>query len=405
MKLPSVLEIVPPKAPPRGEVTIPGSKSITNRALVLAALMKSGGVGSALWSEDTEVMVECLSRLISRITVMPDREPENRLIGMEGGVIGAAPPMTDPVDLYVGNSGTTARFVAALACLGRGRYRVHGTPRMHERPQAPLFAALRQLGYRIDTPNDMLPAIVHGDGPRPGATCRIRADESSQFASALLLAAPHGGWEVTLEGANAEDDPYIKMTSALVEQAKAHGWDYHIFPVEPDASSASYFWGAKWLLRASDLRIADWPAESLQIDAQFPRLLETFPPVISRRTDLGDSIMTAIVLAPFASAAKTFVDLGRLRVQECERVQALRVELTKCGARIVETGDTLRVEPGPLHGAEIETYNDHRMAMCFAMLGLAVPGMRIRNPECVKKTFPGFFDKLAGLGVTLLPVS
>jgi 3-phosphoshikimate 1-carboxyvinyltransferase len=115
--------------------------------------------------------------------------------------------------------------------------------------------------------------------------------------------------------------------------------------------------------------------------------------------------MTAIVLAPFADSEKTFVDLGRLRVQECERVRALYTELGKCGARIVEEGDTLRVSPGPLHGAEIETYDDHRMAMCFSMLGLVVPGIRIRNPECVKKTFPNFFDKLAeappaGLGAT-----
>ena len=135
-------------------------------------------------------------------------------------------------------------------------------------------------------------------------------------------------------------------------------------------------------------------------------MIRTFPKTISRRHDLGDSIMTAIVLAPFADSEKTFVDLGRLRVQECERVQALYTELAKCGARIREEGDTLRITPGPLHGAEIETYDDHRMAMCFAMLGLVVPGVRIRNPECVRKTFPNFFEKFAeapprGLGVKL----
>ena len=134
---------------------------------------------------------------------------------------------------------------------------------------------------------------------------------------------------------------------------------------------------------------------SSQIDARFPRLMEIFPNSISRNRDLGDSIMTAIVLAPFADQPKTFTDLGRLRLQESERVQALYTELKKCGAVIVEEGDSLRLEPGPLHGAEIETYGDHRMAMCFGVLGLVVPGIRITNPEVVRKTFPDFFQKLS----------
>jgi len=124
-------------------------------------------------------------------------------------------------------------------------------------------------------------------------------------------------------------------------------------------------------------------------------------PSYSRQTDLADSIMTAIVLAPLAASATRFTDLGRLRVQECERVEALRTELGKCGARVDETGDTLTVHPGNLHGAEIETYNDHRVAMCFGMLGLRVPGIRLRNPACVRKTFPNFFVKLAGLGAAI----
>jgi 3-phosphoshikimate 1-carboxyvinyltransferase len=129
--------------------------------------------------------------------------------------------------------------------------------------------------------------------------------------------------------------------------------------------------------------------------------------VISRLNELADSIMTAIVLAPFAGQPIKFIDLGRLRLQECERVEKLRIELTKCGAKVVEEGDTLTVYPSKLHGAEIETYNDHRMAMCFAVLGLKVPGIKIKNPACVKKTFPNFFQKLAapppkGLGATIL---
>ncbi|MBU6464850.1 MAG: hypothetical protein KGR71_20180 [Proteobacteria bacterium] len=141
----------------------------------------------------------------------------------------------------------------------------------------------------------------------------------------------------------------------------------------------------------------------MQVDQKFRRLVleQAWQRVFSRSTDLADSIMTAIVLAPFAPSATLFVDLGRLRVQECERVEALRTELTKCGAHVEEIGDSLRIDPGPLRGAEIETYDDHRIAMCFGMLGLRVPGIRLRNPACVRKTFPNFFVKLAELGVVI----
>ena len=165
-------------------------------------------------------------------------------------------------------------------------------------------------------------------------------------------------------------------------------------------------WGADWLLRPTGRRVTvePVPRAGRQADQKFLDLVatpDTWQPVFSRQSDLADSIMTAIVLAPFARGPVRFTDLGRLRVQECERVAALRTELTKCGARIVETGDTLAIQPGPLHGAEIETYNDHRVAMCFGMLGLTVPGMRLRKPECVRKTFPNFFAKLAGLGASI----
>jgi 3-phosphoshikimate 1-carboxyvinyltransferase len=152
--------------------------------------------------------------------------------------------------------------------------------------------------------------------------------------------------------------------------------------------------------------VAQWPTSPWQIDAAFPMFLR-FPERISRQGQIGDSIMTLIVLASFAERPVRFTDLGRLRLQECERVQALRTELTKCGAQAVEHGETLEIFPARLHGAEIETYNDHRMAMCFAILGLKVPGIKIKNPSCVKKTFPDFFQKLAaplpaGLGAAIL---
>ena len=411
MTLPRFIEPIPLTAPLNAEVTIPGSKSITNRGLLLAAL--SGArttLQEALWSEDTEVMVSCLQRLGVEISVAPSpREPSNRTIVVIGtaGVLAPGGSVDQPLELFVGNAGTTARFIAALVCLGSGHYRLSGTPRMHERPQGGIFVALRELGYMVQSPSEALPAVIQGGGPRPGASCRVHIDDSSQFASALMLVATLGGWQVTVVGENADESSYVRLTSDVISSFPRGGGT---FVVEPDASSASYFWGAGWLLekhrstRSSHIRVANWMDRSLQIDARFPALIEAFPNLISRRNDLGDSIMTAIVLAPFADSPKTFVNLERLRVQECERVRALHSELTKCGAVISEHEDTLHVTPGPLHGAEIETYGDHRMAMCFGMLGLSVPGIRIRNPECVRKTFPNFFEKLCqpppiGLGV------
>jgi 3-phosphoshikimate 1-carboxyvinyltransferase len=218
--------------------------------------------------------------------------------------------------------------------------------------------------------------------------------ESSQFASALLLCASAGGWKVELAG-DLEEAPYVSMTRRLMAAFPRKGGE---FQIEADASSASYFYAANWLLQpGAAISVASFPKSDWQIDAAFPRFLP-LPGEISRRRQLGDSIMTAMVVAPFGSGPTRFRDLERLRVQECERVAALRKELTKCGARVVEEKDDLTVFPaqGGLHGAEIETYNDHRMAMCFAMLGLKIKGMRIQNPSCVKKTFPNFFQKLAG---------
>ena len=409
MPLPDLLEITPLAALPRAEVTVPGSKSLTNRALVLAALGQGTTVlQGALWSEDTQVMVEALQRLGWEVAVEPDAgEAGNRRITVigRGGQVPPGGSHSQPLDLWVGNAGTAARFLTALVCLGRGWYRLHGVPRMHERPQAELFAALRALGYRIESPNDRLPALIHGAGPRPGQ-CRVSIQESSQFASALLLCAATGGWQVAVEGANRDEAPYVEMTRALTRVFPHAGGAYVI---EPDASSGSYFYAvnALWATYGPDwpVRVRHWPSSGWQVDARFPDLLPLRRP-LSRAADLGDSIMTAIVLAPFARHPLSFVDLGRLRVQECERVQALRTELAKCGALVREKGDTLEFVPGPLHGADIETYDDHRLAMCFAVLGLKVPGIRLRHPACVKKSFPNFFQKLAlppptGLGAVL----
>ena len=402
--LPSLIEIVPPASLAAADATIPGSKSITNQTLILAALAEGTVcLEGALWSEDTEVMVDCLRRLGFRVNVEPDpAESANRRIQVvgRGGEIPPGGTREAPLELFVGNAGTAARFLSALVCLGRGFYRLSGVPRMHQRPQSALLQALRTLGYVIEAPGDHLPAVIEGQGPRPGPVS-VSVDQSSQFASALLLSGSTAGWSVGVTGANVEELPYVEMTRRLIEVFPRQGGT---FIVEPDASSGSYFWAAGHLGQAA-VRVRHWPTSGWQVDARFPGYLP-LPASVSRERDLGDSIMTAIVLAPFASAPVTFTELGRLRVQECERVQALRTELLRCGARVEEQGDTLTVWPGNLHGATVDTYQDHRMAMCFATLGLKVPGIRLENPACVKKTFPNFFQKLAapapkGLGVQI----
>jgi 3-phosphoshikimate 1-carboxyvinyltransferase len=404
-------------------------------------------------------MVEALQKLGFAVKVELDaNEFSNRTITVAGlgGKIPNAGTVDKPLELFVGNAGTAARFLAALVCLGNGMYRLQGVPRMHSRPQAALFAALRELGYQIDASKEKLPAVIHGMGARKGK-CRVSIEESSQFASALLLAG-NSNWDIEIFGANQEEQPYVDMTRELVKAFPQKGGE---FQIEADASSGSYFWGAAWILQNRELApaleraarngeplppgvgvnadsgehvsvsVSFWPRSGWQIDADFLNLISasvphfacryggitlvpyrvflTLPSEVSREHDLGDSIMTAAVLAPLMGQKTKLTDLGRLRVQETERVVALRTELTRCGADVVEEGDTLTITPAAdkLHGAEIETYNDHRMAMCFAMLGLKVPGIKIKNPSCVKKTFPDFFQKLAalpsrGLGTTIL---
>jgi 3-phosphoshikimate 1-carboxyvinyltransferase len=501
--LPDLIEIVPLEEPVRAEITVPGSKSITNRALILAALADGEvTLTGALWSEDTQIMVECLQKLGFEIRVENDpAEFCNRTITVKGlgGKIPNAGTIDKPLELFVGNAGTAARFLSAFVCLGDGVYRLSGVARMHERPQAALFSALRELGYRVESENgnDKLPVKIYGrdavsasqnsgekirDGDTPSVPKKFRVsiEESSQFASALLLCAKIGNWKIEVVGENAEESPYVAMTVKLMEAFPKNGGTLQI---EPDASSGSYFWASGQITPKSedfpelselkqklelslpepfrlghvvhggirDVEVLGWPKTGWQIDEKFKSymvwgpLFHDFPTYlkqllalvkrgglcdpkisgeiyakfiqsskgeVSRAVDLGDSIMTAIAIAPLerwmhGKEFIKFTDLGRLRVQETERVVALRTELTKCGAKVVEEGDTLTVWPSPLHGAEIETYNDHRMAMCFAILGLKVPGIKIKNPACVKKTFPNFFQKLAappphGLGATIL---
>jgi 3-phosphoshikimate 1-carboxyvinyltransferase len=413
--LPDLIEIVPPRATGPVLVTVPGSKSITNRALLLAALGSGETtLRGALWSDDVEVMVGSLRTLGFAVHVEPDEAEAGNCtirIAGRGGEIPNAGSEDEPLSIYVGNAGTAARFLMAFVALGRGVYRLHGVERMHSRPQRALIDALRQLGYRVeDEGRGSLPATIYGEGPKPGE-CSVSIEESSQFASALLLSSRIGGWNVNVQGEDAEESAYVAMTLKLLRVFPEDGGE---FQIEPDCSSASYFVAAGALLPGLGLQVANWPESDWQIDGRFTEFAhrfqdesaESFAPV-SRIHDLGDAIMTAIAIAPLLPKPSRFEDLGRLRLQESERVYALRTGLEACGAKVIEDGDSLEVSPSSLHGAEIETYDDHRLAMCFSVLGLRVPGIRIKNPSCVAKTFPNFYAKLAapapdGLGVVVL---
>ena len=318
-----------------------------------------------------------------------------------------------PLELFVGNAGTAARFLAALVCLGKGVYRLHGVPRMHERPQAALFQALRELGYRVESPNDKLPALIHGGRPARG---QVPGEHRGEFAVCLGAAAVRGRRRmagggvrgerggVAVRGDDLEADcgvsqerwPVPDRAGCLERQLLlGRGLPALLLGSLADCAESAGTLSGRVHPPASAVSVKSGPASDWQVDAAFPRFLP-LPAVISRRTDLGDSIMTAIVLAPFAAKPVRFTDLGRLRVQECERVVALRTELTKCGAKVVEEGDTLTVFPSQLHGAEIETYNDHRMAMCFAILGLKVPGHKTQESGVREEDVPEFLPEAGG---------
>ncbi|MGD0059225.1 MAG: 3-phosphoshikimate 1-carboxyvinyltransferase [Verrucomicrobiia bacterium] len=389
--LPDILEIQPLAKPPNCTITVPGSKSITNRALILAAL--SDGkctLHGALWADDTQVMVDSLQKLGFEVTVEPDPLEEcNRTITVvgRGGEIPAK-----KAELYVGNAGTAARFLTALVCLGHGEYRIAGDSRMNQRPMRDLFDALRQLGVEVEAEKGCLPAVIHARGLK-GGEVTISAKQSSQFASALLLIADKA--QINLKLAEP-DEPYsyVEMTRRMIREFS------HDYAIEPDLSSGSYFVTVQ-AITGGRVKVAGWPRNSLQIDGRFPKFLPP-PDFVSRVHDLGDSVMTLAICALFAEVPVVhIVDAERLREQESNRIEAMVTELKKVGAVVGEHADGFSVYhlmPGrQLHGADIETYNDHRMAMCFAVLGLKVPGIRIKNPGCVSKTFPNFFDKLEQL--------
>jgi 3-phosphoshikimate 1-carboxyvinyltransferase len=425
---PEKLEIKPLTKPPHATVNVPGSKSITNRALVLAALANAGDgctLHGALRSEDTEIMIACLRRLGFQIK----EEWGNSKLW-----VGHLSPHRIPAnnaDLFVGNSGTTMRFLTAMVGLGQGQYRLDGIPRMRERPIEDLLIALRQLGVdaRSELGNGCPPVIVQANG-LDGGYVQIRGNTSSQFLSALMMVAPFARGPIYLKLAGSlVSEPYVEMTRRMVTEWGATVRQplpdvFHIEPglqrevqryaIEPDASAASYFLAAA-SIAGGDVCVAGLDRESLQGDVRFIEVLEQMgcrwiPSAVgldlesgplhgidADMDDISDTVMTLAAVACFAEGPTTIRNVAHIRHKETDRLAALAAELRRVGAEVDEFADGLTITPRPLHGAEIETYNDHRMAMSMALIGLKVPGVVIKNPGCVAKTYPHFFDDLERL--------
>ncbi|MCC6626040.1 MAG: 3-phosphoshikimate 1-carboxyvinyltransferase [Chloroflexi bacterium] len=418
--------IEPVARPVEGTVTLPGSKSITNRALLIAALADgSSEVRQALDSDDTQAMVDVLQALGIAITTDPAAQVF-RVAG-QGGRIPAA-----GADLYCRNSGTTTRFVTALAALGHGRFRIDGTPSIRRRPIHPLLDGLRQLGVaaRDEAGNSCPPVIIDAAG-LPGGVARVPGDLSSQFFSALLLVAPFAQHDVTVEViGELVSRPYLDVTASVMAAfgATVTNEDYRrftiaadqrytgrVYEVEPDASAASYFFAAA-AVTGGRVRVRHLGRRTAQGDLAFVRILEQMGCAVAmaddwtevrgparlrgltvNMADLPDMALTLAAIAPLADGPVRIDGIAVTRGHETDRVSAAATELARLGVRVEERAGGLTIWPGPVRPALVDTYDDHRMAMSFAVLGLRASGIRIADPGCVAKTFPDFFDRLAAV--------
>ena len=426
-KLPESLAIQP-RGALDARVRVPGSKSITNRALLIAALADGETtLAGPLASDDTEVMRNSLTALGAQFDIRGD----------PWAVVGTGGQLRVPSDpLYVQNSGTTARFLTAAACLAPGPVLIDGNARMRERPIAHLVDALTSLGAGLEIEGQGgCPPVRAAGGGLPGGAGLIDGRQSSQFTSAVLLAAPYAENDVELAfvGGDLVSRPYVETTLEIMRDFGADvGWvenddaaagerirvraglPYRSRPyaIEPDASSAAYPFCAA-AIAGGTVSVDGIPPNTLQADFRILGLLEQMGCEVIRHVDrvevrgpdgplqsLGevdmnafpDAVLAYAVLALFADGPTRIKNVWNLRIKETDRLAALEKELRKLGARAEADRDSLFIQPGPLHGAEIDTYDDHRMAMAFSLAGLRVPGVVIRDPGCVSKTWPHYFD-------------
>jgi 3-phosphoshikimate 1-carboxyvinyltransferase len=403
-----------------GVVTIPGSKSYTHRALILSSLADGESILiHALRCEDTERTAQALLKFGVEIFWESDAV---RILG-RGGKFKAA---EDRID--VGNSGTSMRFLTALAALNNGITLLDGSERMRKRPIGELLSGLGELGVRAYSQkgNDYPPVIVESQGLK-GGTVKIKGEESSQFLSGLLMVAPYAQRDVSIEVTGSlASEPYVDITldvmSAFGVGIRNQGYrSFFIkagqrylpqkYRIEGDASNASYFFSAAAVCRGK-VKVKNLNPATIQGDIGFLDILERMGCGVTRGSDwievlggelhgieidmneMPDLVPTLAVTAAFARGKTVIRNIGHLRFKESDRIHALAAELGKMGIRVNEGEDGLEVEGGKPQGAEIETYDDHRMAMSFAIAGLGAPGVKIKGERCVDKSFPEFWEEL-----------
>lgn len=416
---------VQPTGPVNGTIRPPGSKSLTNRALICAALAQgTSHLTGVLRSEDTDVMIDALRQLDVQIDLSPDGRTAD-VVGMGAG------SGSHQAEVYVANSGTTIRFLTAMLSALGGNYRLHGVDRMHQRPIGDLLTAINQTGGGASSEQgDGCPPVVIDSQGWQGGKVTVAGNVSSQYLSGIMMAAPlsRSPLEIHVQG-ELVSRPYVDMTLAVmrsfgivatettpgvfalhapsVYQAK----DYDI---EPDASAASYFWAAA-AVSGGTVTVEGLTRDALQGDVGFCECLAQMGCNVTHQSDgitvaggplrgidvdmnqISDTVQTLSVVALFAEGPTTIHGVAHNRFKETDRITDLATELRKLGATIEEFDDGLKITPGPLRAATLDTYNDHRMAMSFAVAGLRFPGIQIKNPACTAKTYPEFFADLQRL--------
>ena len=429
--------IIPISHPLNATVRVPGSKSLTNRALLIAALTNGKTrLTNALFSDDSRYFAKALQNLGFGLTLNESKH-EMTVNGL-GGRIPA-----QKAELFIGNAGTAARFLSAFLTLGDGEYILDGEPRMRERPIGDLVESLTELGAQVTSlithhSSLVTPPLKITASGLPGGKTTIAGDISSQFLSALLMVAPYAQnpIEITLS-TELNSKPYIDMTIAIMRdfgvEIQRDGYQaFKIFPanyelptityeIESDASAASYFFAAPAICGGS-VRVENISRRSVQGDVAFLDVLEKMGCTVTEAgnailvtcrlplqgldidmRDIPDTAQTLAAIAPFANSPTRIRGIASARVKETDRVSATCTELARLGVKVEEHPDGMAiyplVEPVETHiqPATIKTYNDHRMAMAFSLIGLRAPGVTIENPGCVSKTFPNFFGVLETL--------
>lgn len=413
--------MIPVIRPVQGTVRPPGSKSLTNRALVVAALAEGDSeLVGVLDSVDTQVMIDSLRRLGIEVT----HDTQQSVIKTVGC---AGTPPANAADLWLENSGTSIRFLTALAAVGQGRFRLDGNPRMRQRPIRELLKSLNALGANAtcELGTDCPPVVIEATGLSGGVT-EINAELSSQYLSALLMAAPcaTGPVEIRLTG-DLVSEPYVDMTLGVMARFgvtvdTAEPGVYRIAPqryrgttyeIEPDASAASYFFAAAAVTHG-EVTVQGLSEYALQGDLRFLDVLEQMGCQVAwnshgvtvRGGDLNgvdvdmnaisDTVQTLAAIAPFASGSTNIRNVAHIRHKETDRIAAVANELRRLGLTVDERPDGLTIHPGMMKPAVIDTYDDHRMAMSFSLVGLRLPGVTIAHPECTSKTYPDYFSDL-----------